>query len=172
MLDSGTFIVNVNAGPSQYAGKQRHPHFFSASFQNDTAPKAMGLYMQNKGIKRVYLMAPNYPAGKDFLAGFKRYFKGEIVDEVYTAFGQLDYAAEIAQLRDKKPDAVFFFYPGGMGIHFVKQYAQASARARTRALREVSIWRTPRPAAFPTCEMHSGGKAGSNPTASALRTSI
>jgi len=128
VLDSGTFIVNVNAGPSQYAGKQCHPHFFSASFQNDTAPEAMGIYLQDKGIKRVYLMAPNYPAGKDFLAGFKRYFKGEIVDEVYTAFGQLDYAAEIAQLRDKKPDAVFFFYPGGMGINFVKQYAQAGLK--------------------------------------------
>ena len=128
VLDSGTFIVNVNAGPSQYAGPQCHPHFFSASFQNDTRAEAMGIYMQNKGIKRVYLMAPNYPAGKDFLAGFKRYFKGEIVDEVYTGFGQLDYAAEIAQLRDKKPEAVFFFYPGGMGINFVKQYSQSGLK--------------------------------------------
>jgi branched-chain amino acid transport system substrate-binding protein len=124
-LDAGVFIVNVNAGPSQYAGAQCHPHFFSTSFQNDTSPEAMGVYMQGKGIKRVYLMAPNYPAGRDFLAGFKRYFKGDIVGEVYTAFGQLDYAAEIAQLRDKKPEAVFFFYPGGMGINFVKQYAQS-----------------------------------------------
>ena len=89
----------------------------------------MGLYMKTKGFKRVYLMAPNYPAGKDMLAGFKRYFKGEIVDEVYTTFGQLDYAAEIAQLRAKKPEAVFFFYPGGMGINFVKQYAQAGLKA-------------------------------------------
>ncbi len=89
----------------------------------------MGIHLTNKGVKRVYLMAPNYPAGKDFLAGFKRTFKGEIVDEVYTAFGQLDYAAEIAQLRSKKPDAVFFFYPGGMGINFVKQYAQAGLKS-------------------------------------------
>ncbi|MFY9991848.1 MAG: ABC transporter substrate-binding protein [Rhodoplanes sp.] len=125
VLDSGTFIVNVNAGPSQYAGPLCHPHFFSTSFQNDTSAEAMGHYLQNKGVKRVYLMAPNYPAGRDFLRGFKRYFKGEIVDEVYTGFGQLDYAAEIAQLRDKKPEAVFFFYPGGMGINFVKQYSQS-----------------------------------------------
>jgi branched-chain amino acid transport system substrate-binding protein len=125
VLDSGTFIVNVNAGPSQYAGRLCNPHFFSASFQNDTSSEAMGRYLQDKGVKRVYLMAPNYPAGRDFLRGFKRYFKGEIVDEIYTRFGQLDYAAEIAQLRDKKPDAVFFFYPGGMGINFVKQYAQS-----------------------------------------------
>ena len=114
-LDAGAFIISVNAGPSQYAGAQCNPHFFVASFQNDTASEAMGVYMTNKQIKRVYLMAPNYPAGKDFLAGFKRTFKGEIAGEVYTTFGQLDYAAEIAQLRAAKPDAVYFFYPGGMG---------------------------------------------------------
>jgi branched-chain amino acid transport system substrate-binding protein len=128
VLDAGAFIVSVNAGPSQYAGAQCHPHYFTASFQNDTTPEAMGLYLTGK-VKRVYLMAPNYPAGKDFLAGFKRSFKGEIVDEVYTGFGQLDYAAEIAQLRAKKPEAVFFFYPGGMGINFVKQYAQAGLKS-------------------------------------------
>ena len=128
VLDAGAFIVSVNAGPSQYAGAQCHPHFFVGSFQNDTGPEAMGLYLQKKGLKRVYLMAPNYPAGKDMLAGVKRYFKGEVAGEVYTAFGQLDYAAEIAQLRAAKPDAVFFFYPGGMGINFVKQYAQAGLK--------------------------------------------
>ncbi len=129
VLDSGTFIVNVNAGPSQYAGRLCHPHFFSVSFQNDTSAEAMGIYLQRRDLKRIYLMAPNYPAGKDFLKGFKRYFKGEVVGEIYTAFGQLDYAAEIAQLRDKKPDALFFFYPGGMGINFVKQYSQAGLKA-------------------------------------------
>lgn len=127
-LDAGTFIFSINAGPSQYAGKWCHPRYFNESFQNDTLPEAMGLYLTEKNIKRAYLMAPNYPAGKDFLAGFKRTFKGEIAGEVYTAFGQLDYAAEISQLRAVKPDAVFFFYPGGMGINFVKQYAQAGLK--------------------------------------------
>lgn len=129
VLDAGAFLISINAGPSQYAGVQCHPNFFNVSFQNDTASEAMGMSMSAKGIKRVYLMAPNYPAGKDFLAGFKRTFKGEIAAEVYTAFGQLDYAAEIAQLRAAKPDAVFFFYPGGMGINFVKQYAQAGLKS-------------------------------------------
>lgn len=127
-LDAGTFIVSVNAGPSQYAGPQCHPYYFAASFQNDTAAEAMGVYLQKKGVKRMYLMAPNYPAGKDFLAGFKRFYKGEIVGEVYTTFGQLDYAADIAQLRAANPDGVFFFYPGGMGINFVKQYDQAGLK--------------------------------------------
>ncbi|MCB1882296.1 MAG: ABC transporter substrate-binding protein, partial [Gammaproteobacteria bacterium] len=117
------------AGPSQYAGAQCNPHFFAASFQNDTASEAMGLYLQNKGVKKMYLLAPNYPAGKDFLAGFKRFYKGQIVGEVYTTFGQLDYAAEIAQVRAANPDGVYFFYPGGMGINFIKQYNQAGLKA-------------------------------------------
>ncbi|MFV0280536.1 MAG: ABC transporter substrate-binding protein [Rhodoblastus sp.] len=128
-LDAGAFIISSNAGPSQYAGAQCHPHFFSVSFQNDTASEAMGIYLQNKGAKKMYLLAPNYPAGKDFLTGFKRYYKGEVAGEVYTTFGQLDYAAEIAQLRAANPGGVYFFYPGGMGINFVKQYAQAGLKA-------------------------------------------
>jgi branched-chain amino acid transport system substrate-binding protein len=130
-LDAGAFVVSVNAGPSQYAGAQCNPHFFAGSFQNDTAAEAMGIEATKRGIKRMYLMAPNYPAGKDFLAGFKRFYKGEVVAEVYTAFGQLDYAAELAQLRAAKPDAVFYFYPGGMGINFVKQYKQAGLEQTT-----------------------------------------
>lgn len=127
-LDAGVFIVSSNAGPSQYAGAQCNPRFFAASFQNDMASEAMGAYLTKKGVKKMYLLAPNYPAGKDFLAGFKRTFKGEVVGEVYTTFGQLDYAAEIAQLRAANPDAVYFFYPGGMGINFVKQYDQAGLK--------------------------------------------
>ncbi len=128
VLESGTFIVSVNAGPSQFAGAQCNPHFFVASHQNDTESEAMGMLLQKRGVKKMYLMAPNYPAGKDFLAGFKRFYKGEIAGEVYTTFGQLDYAAEIAQLRAAGPDGVFFFYPGGMGINFVKQFAQAGLK--------------------------------------------
>jgi branched-chain amino acid transport system substrate-binding protein len=128
VLDAGVFIVSSNAGPSQFAGVQCHPNFFAASFQNDTASEAMGVYLQKKGVKKIYLLAPNYPAGKDFLAGFKRFYKGEIAGEVYTTFGQLDYAAEIAQVRAANPDGVYFFYPGGMGINFVKQYDQAGLK--------------------------------------------
>ncbi len=124
-LDNGVFVYSINAGPSQYAGGQCNPHYFNVSFQNDTGAEAMAIYLQNKGVKKMYLLAPNYPAGKDFLSGFKRYYKGEIVGEVYTTFGQLDYAAEIAQLRAAAPEAVFFFLPGGMGINFVKQYSQS-----------------------------------------------
>lgn len=125
VLDSGTFLISPNAGPSQLAGRQCNSLFFATGFQNDTPNEAMGMYMQKMGYKDVYLMAPDYPAGHDMLAGFKRFYKGKISGEVYTELGQLDYAAELAQLRAKKPSALYFFISGGPGINFVKQYAQA-----------------------------------------------
>ncbi len=128
VIDSKTFLISSNAGPSPIAGKLCSPWFFSTSWQNDQTPEAMGKYMQDTGIDNVYIMAPNYQAGKDMLTGFKRYFKGKVVGEVYTKLGQQDYQTEISQLRAAKPDAVFVFYPGGMGISFVKQFAQAGLR--------------------------------------------
>src|SRR4249920_2745779 len=127
---AGTFMIGTNAGPNQLAGEGCHEMFFSTSWQNDQTPEAMGKYMQDAGIQDVYLMAPNYAAGKDMLTGFKRYYKGRIVDEVYTRLGQTDYQAEISQLRSKSPKAVFVFYPGGMGIQFLKQYSEAGLRGQ------------------------------------------
>ncbi len=125
-----TMLIGSNAGPSPIAGKRCSKYFFSTSWQNDQTPEAMGQYLQDKGADNVYIIAPNYQAGKDMLTGFKRYFKGTVVGEVYTKLGQQDYAAEITQLRAAKPEAVFVFLPGGMGIQFVKQYAQAGLRGK------------------------------------------
>lgn len=122
---AGKIYISPNAGPSALAGKKCNANYFNVAWQNDNLHEAMGQYVTDKGFKNVYLMAPNYPAGKDALAGFKRYYKGTVAAEVYTKLGQVDYAAEIANLRAAKPDAVFFFLPGGMGVNFVKQYAQA-----------------------------------------------
>ena len=127
---AGTFMIGTNAGPHDLAGKGCHELFFTTSWQNDQTPEAMGKHMQDQGLNDVYLMAPNYAAGKDMLTGFKRYFKGRIVEEVYTKLGQTDYQAEISALRAKNPKAVFVFYPGGMGIQFLKQYAQAGLRGQ------------------------------------------
>ncbi|MGY0829487.1 ABC transporter substrate-binding protein [Azospirillum brasilense] len=123
-----TFFISPNAGPSQLAGAQCNPYFFNAAYQNDQIHEAVGKHVQDEGFKKVYLMAPNYPAGKDGLAGFKRYYKGAVAGEVYTQVGQLDYAAELAQLKAAAPDAVYVFYPGGMGINFIKQYEQAGLK--------------------------------------------
>jgi len=128
VTQAGTFMIGTNAGPSPLAGKGCHELFFTTSWQNDQTPEAMGKYMQDQGLTDVYVMAPNYQAGKDMLTGFKRYFKGRIVDEVYTRLGQLDYQAELSQLRAKNPKVVFVFYPAPMGIQFLKQYSEAGLR--------------------------------------------
>src|SRR3954464_13165977 len=125
---AGKIMVGANAGPSPLAGAQCNELFFSTSWNNDQSPEAMGKFLQDKGVNDVYVLAPNYQAGKDMVAGLKRYYKGRIVDEQYTKLGQTDYQAEITQLRSKNPKAVFVFYPGGMGIQFVKQYVQAGLR--------------------------------------------
>ena len=120
-----TLLISSNAGPSPIAGDECHENFFSMSWQNDQTPEAMGKYMQDAGIKSVYLMAPNYQAGKDMLSGFKRYFNGEIAGEVYTKLGQSDFQAELSALRAAAPETTMVFQPGGMGINFVKQWKQA-----------------------------------------------
>ena len=125
LAESGVLAITTNAGPSPLAGAQCKPNVFSLAWQNDGAAESMGKFAQDRGVKRVYLMAPNYQAGKDMLAGFKRFYRGQIVDEVYTQINQPDYSAEIAQLQAAAPDALFVFYPGGMGINFIKQVSQA-----------------------------------------------
>jgi branched-chain amino acid transport system substrate-binding protein len=127
---AGKVMVGTNAGASPLAGKACHPQYFSTSWNNDQTPEAMGKFMQEQGINDVYVLAPNYQAGKDMVAGFKRYYKGRIVEEIFTKPGQQDYQAEITQLRAKSPKATFVFYPGGMGVQFVRQYAQAGLRER------------------------------------------
>ena len=123
--DSGTFLISPNAGTSNFAGKECNANFFVTSYQNDQNHEVLGQYAQDAGIKKAFIMAPNYQAGKDALAGFKRYFKGEVLDEVYVPLNQLDYSAELSRIADAKPDAIFVFLPGGMGINFVKQFRQA-----------------------------------------------
>jgi len=124
-FQSKTFYISANAGPSQYAGEQCNPYFFSASYQNDNMHEAVGKVVTDKGFKKVALIAPNYPAGKDAIAGFKRFFKGEVASETYTTLNQLDYGTELSKLRATKPDAVYIFLPGGMGINFIKQFVGA-----------------------------------------------
>jgi len=125
VTEGNAFLVSPNAGTSNFAGKECSPNLFVSSYQNDQVHEVLGKYAQDKGYKKVFLMAPNYQAGKDSLAGFKRHFKGEVVDEVYVPLGQLDFSAELARIAAAKPDAFFTFMPGGMGVNLVKQYRQA-----------------------------------------------
>lgn len=126
VLDSGDAIyVSANAGPSNLAGRECHRNYYVVSWQNDQLHEGAGETAQRLGYKRMVLLAPNYQAGKDALTGFKRNYKGEVLREIYTRLDQTDFAAEMAQIRDQKPDAVFQFHPGGLGIAFARQYQQA-----------------------------------------------
>ncbi|WP_243614300.1 ABC transporter substrate-binding protein [Shimia aestuarii] len=121
----GKFYLSPNAGPSALAGKGCHENYFNVAWQNDNLHEAAGAYANTAGYKNSFILAPNYPAGKDALTGYKRFFGGDLAGEVYTKLGQTDYAAEIAQIRASGADSVFFFLPGGMGISFLKQYADS-----------------------------------------------
>ena len=130
ITEKEVFLIGSNAGPSPIAGALCSPFFFSTSWQNDQQAEVVGKYATDKGYKKIVAMAPNYQAGKDFVAGFKRYYKTPLVNEIYTSLSQQDYSAELAQVQAAGPDAVFVFYPGGLGVNFVKQYAQAGLKAK------------------------------------------
>ncbi len=125
ITDAHSFLISDNAGPSSLAGKACNPFFFATSYQNDQIHAVLGHYAQEKGYKRVITIVPNYQAGRDAVAGFKRDFKGDVADELYVPLGQLDFSAELARISAAKPDAIFAFMPGGMGVNLVKQYNQA-----------------------------------------------
>jgi branched-chain amino acid transport system substrate-binding protein len=128
-VDSQTFLVSANAGPSQIAGELCSPYVFSTSWQNDQTPAAMGLYMNQKGVKSVFLIGPNYAAGKDMLAGVKSTFKGQVVGEEYTVWpSQLDFSAELSKAKASNAESIFVFYPGAAGVQFLNQYAQAGIK--------------------------------------------
>ncbi len=131
IVDAGALYVSPNAAPSNFAGKECNENYFVVSWQNDSLHESAGQHATNLGYKKAFILAPNYQAGKDALAGFKRLFKGEIVGEVYTRLDQTDFAPEMAQIRSANPDVVFQFHPGGLGIAFLRQYQQAALLGKT-----------------------------------------
>lgn len=131
VLDAGKILISSNAGPSQMAGKLCNENFFSASWQNDQTPMAMGEVLNKEGVKSLYIMAPNYAAGKDMVAGLERTFKGEVVGKDLTKWGadaQLDFSAELAKAKASGADGIFVFYPGAAAGAFTKQYHQAGLK--------------------------------------------
>lgn len=131
VVDNDIFLVGSNAGPSQLAGKLCHENFFSTSWQNDQTPMAMGEVLNQRGIKSLYVMVPNYAAGKNMAAGVERTYRGLVVKKELTKFpGQLDFSAELAKVRSTKPDALFVFYPGKHGTQFFKQYQQSGLQGK------------------------------------------
>src|ERR1700739_792032 len=128
-VDSQTFLISANAGPSQLAGELCSPYVFSTSWQNDQTPQAVGLYMNQKGVRSVFLIGPNYAASKDMLAGVKSTFKGQVIGEEYTVWpSQLDFSAELTKARNSGAESIFVFYPGASGVQFLNQYVQAGIK--------------------------------------------
>lgn len=128
IMRSGTILLSPNPAPAPLAGEDCNENYFAVPFQNDQMAEAVGLHLNNTGVERVFILAPNYQAGRDLLTGFTRTFEGEIAGEIYTPLDQTDFSAELTEIRASDPDAVFVFYPGGLGIQFVKQYDQAGLR--------------------------------------------
>lgn len=159
LKETGTLVISANAGPSQLAGAGCDANFFQVSTQNDQNHEVMGKYAQEKGYKRVVLLAPNYQAGKDSMAGFKRYYKGSIVDEMFTPLGQLDFSAELAKLAASEADAIFTFMPGGMGVALVKQFNQSGLAKKVQFLSAFTVDETTLPAVKDAAEgMLSGAQ--------------
>ncbi len=129
IVDSGAIYISPNAGPSNLAGAECHENYFVVSWQNDALHEAAGAAAKSKGYTKAVALAPNYQAGKDAIAGFKRMFGGEVT-EIYTQLDQTDFASEMAQIRAAAPEVVFQFHPGGLGIAFLKQYAQSGLQGQ------------------------------------------
>ncbi|WP_417684540.1 ABC transporter substrate-binding protein [Roseibium sp.] len=163
IIQSETIFIGANAGPSPIAGKGCSPYFFSTSYQNDQNHEVMGRYASQQGYGKVVVMAPNYQAGKDAIAGFKRHYTGTIVEEIYTKLGQLDFSAELARIADERPDALFTFMPGGMGVNLVKQYSQAGLKDLVPFLSTFTVDETTLPATKDMAVgLYSGAEWASN----------
>ena len=131
LVETKTITVITNAGASQLAGEMCSPYVFSTSFNNDQAPQSLGLYLNQKGIKKVFMMGPNYAAGRDMLQGLRETYKGEFVGQELTRWpDQLDFSAELSKARAAQPDALYAFYPGGAGIQFITQYVQSGLKGQ------------------------------------------
>jgi len=140
LVDSKTITVIANAGPSQVAGELCSPYVFSTSWNNDQTPETMGMYMNQKGLKKVFQIGPNYAAGKDMLQGMHNTYKGEVVGQEMTRWpDQLDFSAELSKARAAQPDAIFIFYPGASGVQFITQYVQAGLKGQIPLYQVFSI---------------------------------
>jgi branched-chain amino acid transport system substrate-binding protein len=139
VTENKTFLISPNAGTSNFAGKDCSPFFFVTSYQNDQVHQILGKVAQDRGYKRMYLMVPNYQAGRDSVAGFKLDYKGEIVEESYLPLNSIDFQPELTKINSQKPDAVFTFMPGGLGVNLVKQYRQAGLADRIPVLSAFTV---------------------------------
>lgn len=139
IVQSETFLISPNAGPSTFAGRNCNPYFFVTSYQNNQNAEISGIIANEEGFESVFAMVPNYQAGRDNMDGFKQTFNGEVTNEVFTPLGHQDFSAELARISTSGADAVFTFMPGGMGVRLVNQFANAGL---SDSMRFMSVFTT------------------------------
>jgi branched-chain amino acid transport system substrate-binding protein len=139
VVSAGVFLISTNSGPSTYAGKDCNANFFVTSYQNDQIFEAVGKFAQDQGYKRVFVLVPNYQAGKDAISGFRRYYKGTVTEEAFVPLNNLDFQSELAKIAADRPDALFTFMPGGMGVNLVKQFQQAGLTGKVPFLSAFTV---------------------------------
>lgn len=125
VTETRTFLISTNAGTTTFAGAGCNPYFFATSYSNDQVHSVMGAAATDAGYRRVFVLVPNFQAGRDAAAGFKSRFRGQVVDEVFVPLTHLDFSAELALIAASRPDALFTFMPGGLGVNLARQYRQA-----------------------------------------------
>lgn len=130
VIDAGKILISTNAGTSNFAGAGCNANFFVTSYQNDQVFEAVGEASNRLGYKRVYVLVPNYPAGKDAIAGFKRTYKGEIIEESLLPLNTTDFGPEVSKISASKVDALFTFMPGGLGINLLNTFIQAGLKGK------------------------------------------
>jgi branched-chain amino acid transport system substrate-binding protein len=130
VIDAGKILISTNAGTSNFAGAGCNANFFVTSYQNDQIFEAVGEASNRLGYKRVYILVPNYPAGKDAIAGFKRTYKGEIIEESLLPLNTTDFGPEVSKIAASKADALFTFMPGGLGINLLNTFIQAGLKGK------------------------------------------
>ena len=140
VLDAGKILFSLNPGPSELAGKLCSPNFISIRSQTDVAPMQSGDMLNQLGVKKLFIMAPNYSAAKDVIGGMERTYKGEVVGRALTKWGddpQMDFSAELANVKASGADAVYAFFPGRPGAAFARQFDQAGLTGKVKM---VTIW--------------------------------
>ena len=130
VIDAGKILISTNAGTSNFAGAGCNANFFVTSYQNDQVFEAVGAASNKLGYKRVYILVPNYPAGKDAISGFKRTYKGEIIEESLLPLNTTDFGPEVSKISASKADALFTFMPGGLGINLLNTFIQAGLKGK------------------------------------------
>ena len=139
IVDAKIFFIGMNGGVAVNAGEQCNPYYFNAAFQNAQLTTGMGAFMTKQGVKKLYLIGADFEAGYEHTDAAKTGFKGEIVAQQFTPLTQLDFAADIAKIRASGADGVFAFYPGGLGIAFMRQWAQAGLSGKIPVFSNIAL---------------------------------